>query len=623
MREFQVFLIIHINGNNESKWKIHLTCIFSISDEKSKAVFSHAMQEGWVDINILRIAIMGPPATGKTSFIHLLFNWPPPKQHHSTPIGNRPIRSIQRVAGHDEGNIWSTVGIPELNLMMAEAARLLDSSNRGKIAPISSHQQTSISRLTSEVGDNPSCIEGEGEIYKHQTILPLSATTVEKISSIFPHTAMDEDVVRSKLIPDPSHFPEEVLQSLAHGKTSGALYQSTWINVLDSGGPPQFADISRVFIHGNVINIIVLKLTQRLDDKPTFAYSINGKVLTQPAVLQMTYIQLIQSFVRSIVSSKYTVRKEVKPLFVIIGTYYDHTPGIKGFLKSIEPLAEKNRRLLHALREYKEHLVFYNELNEELIFPVNNMCKSGREKISSEIRHCITSSTKSTPIKIPIRWYMFEVKVKEESLKVAHGMVTLDTCEQIGIKLGVGKQEVSQCIEYLNSLSLFLYFHVLPHLVFTNPQYLLDMVTSLVRVSFVDYPEELLAKGVILPPDMQRKLRREGLFSEELLQYLSLEFIPNLFTKDHLIQLLQYLFIIAPIKKSSAPIRYFLPSALPPLHLSEEEKRELTQTCEPLVLLFKNKMIPQVICLLLHSSILHTLRHVLIKWAIYIVDLIV
>ena len=556
------------------------------------------MQEGWIDINILRIAIMGPPATGKTSFLHLLFNWKPPKHHHSTPIGNRPIRAIQRVAAHDEGNVWSTIGIPELKLMMAEAARLLGSFDREEIAPISSHQQTSIAQITSVVGDNPSCIEGEGEIYKRQAILSLSPTTVEDITSTPAHTDMDnEDVVRSKLIPDPSHFPEEVLQSLAQGKTSGALYESTWINVLDSGGQPQFADISRVFIHGNVINIIVLKLTQRLNDKPTFAYSINGKELTQPAVLQMTYIQLIQSFVRSVVSSKYSLSKrliEIKPLFLLIGTYHDHTHGIKGFLKSIEPLAEKNRQLVHALREYKEHLVFYNEHNEELIFPVDNMCWWSREKISSEIRHRITNSNKPIPIKIPIRWYMFEVKVKEESLKVAHGMVTLDTCEQIGIKLGMGKQEVYQCIEYLNSLSLFLYFHVLPHLVFTNPQYLLDMVTSLVRVSFVDYPQELLAKGVVLPPDMQRKLRREGLFSEELLQYLSLEFIPDLFTNDHLIQLLQYLFIIAPVKKSSAPIRYFLPSALPPLHLSEEEKRELTQTCEPLVLLFKNKMIPQV-----------------------------
>ena len=571
------------------------------------------MEEGSVDINILRIAIMGPPATGKTSFLHLLFNWPAPKHHHSTPIGNRPIRAIQRVAAHDEGNVWSTVGIPELNQMMAEAARFLYSSEGRKVAPNSGHQQTGISQLTSEVGDNPSSIQGEEKTYTDKVTLPNTARTIEKRSSIPTHTDMnDEDIVHSKLIPDPSQFPKEVLQSLAQGKTSGALYESTWINVLDSGGQPQFADVSRVFIHGNVINIIVLKLTQRLDDKPTFAYSIDGKVLTQPAVLQMTYIQLIQSFVRSILSSKYTVRKgleQVKPLFVIVGTYYDHTHGIKGFLKSIEPLAEKNGQLVDALKEYKEHLVFYNEHSEELIFPVDNMCWWSREKISSEIRHRITCHNVPNPIKIPIRWYMFEVKVKKESLKVPHGMVTLDTCEQIGIKLGMGKQEVSQCIEYLNSLSLFLYFSVLPHVVFTNPQYLLDTVASLIRMSFVDYPEELLTKGLAFPPDMQRKLHREGIFSEQLLQYLSLEFIPNLFTKDHLIQLLQYLFIVAPIKKTS-PILYFLPSALPPLHLSEKEKREFSRTCEPLFLLFKNKMIPQVIYLLL-CCILHTLRQVL------------
>ena len=77
---------------------------------------------------------MGPPAAGKTSFLHLLFNWAAPKHHHSTPIGNRPIRAIQRVAAQDEGNVWNTVGLPELKQMMAEAARLLGSSYGGTIA---------------------------------------------------------------------------------------------------------------------------------------------------------------------------------------------------------------------------------------------------------------------------------------------------------------------------------------------------------------------------------------------------------------------------------------------------------------------------------------------------------
>ena len=44
-------------------------------------------------------------------------------------------------------------------------------------------------------------------------------------------------------------------------------------------------------------------------------------------------------------------------------------------------------------------------------------------------------------------------------------MMTLDTCEQIGM----GKQEVSQCIVYLNLLNFFLYFPVVPHVAFTNP----------------------------------------------------------------------------------------------------------------------------------------------------------
>ena len=555
------------------------------------------MQEGWVNVNVLNLAIMGPPATGKTSFIHLLFNWPPPKRHHSTPIGSRPIRAIQRIACQDEGNVWTIVGIPDLKQMMAEAARFLSSSNSGNVVLTSSLYQTSTCQQHT-VGETPSCMIEEDNANNCEAILPVSGTAAERYSQPL-HTNGDNVDLHSKLIPDPSYYPKDILQLLAQNKASGTLSESTWIHVLDSGGQPQFADISRVFIHGNLVNIIVLKLTERLDDVPAFSYSIDGKQLSQPAVLQMTYIQLIQSFVRSIVSSKYTVykgiqKKYMKPLFFIVGTYLDHIYGVKRFFKPIETLQEKNRQLVHALREYKEHLVFYNECSEELIFPVNNLCRWSREKISSDIRRRITCSIKpAAPIKIPIRWYLFEIKVKEESLKVAHGMVTLDTCEQIGIKLGMGKQEVSQCIEYLNSFNLFLYFPVLPHVVFTNPQYLLDMVTSLIRVSFIDYPNALLAKGFVLPPGTQRELKRKGLFSEQLLDYLCLEFIPNVFTKDNLIDLLQCLFIIAPVRKTAPPL-YFLPSALPTYLPSETEKKKFSQTCEPLLILFKNKVLPQV-----------------------------
>ena len=49
---------------------------------------------------------MGPPSVGKTAFKSLLFNWSAPKIHSSTALATRPIRALERVAGHNEGKIW-------------------------------------------------------------------------------------------------------------------------------------------------------------------------------------------------------------------------------------------------------------------------------------------------------------------------------------------------------------------------------------------------------------------------------------------------------------------------------------------------------------------------------------
>ena len=57
---------------------------------------------------------------------------------------------------------------------------------------------------------------------------------------------------------------------LAEREITEDLHKATWINILDSGGQPQFADISRAFIRGNTINIICTNLKEKLSDKPQF-----------------------------------------------------------------------------------------------------------------------------------------------------------------------------------------------------------------------------------------------------------------------------------------------------------------------------------------------------------------
>ena len=91
-------------------------------------------------------------------------------------------------------------------------------------------------------------------------------------------------------------YAQDLAKALAQHKKTQDRHKATWINVLDSGGQPQFADVSRAFIRGNTINIICTKLTESLFEKPQFCYSLNGKLLNQPSELQMNNITTDRAF---------------------------------------------------------------------------------------------------------------------------------------------------------------------------------------------------------------------------------------------------------------------------------------------------------------------------------------
>ena len=374
--------------------------------------------------------------------------------------------------------------------------------------------------------------------------------------------------------------------------TQQQLSKSTWIYVLDSGGQPQFADVSRAFVRGNTVNVIVHKLTDRLASKPVFQYSIEGEALTQPMELRMSNLELITTFVRSISSAKFVDGNECAPTFLIIGTYKDKMGGLRWpFQESIE---EKNSQLLKALKPYKDQLIFYNQADQQLIIPVDNKKIWNREKLSSLIRTYVTGHDKAViKRKIPIRWYVLESNIKDKSTQLGHGIVSRAYCEEIGVKLGMNSGQMFRALSFFKSLSVFLHFESYSHLVFTNPQYFLDALSSIIRVSFVDFPEKILQKGKVLPPGVHQRLREEGLFTEDFLDLISIQFAPGLFEQEDLLHLLCDLCIIAKVQRDDN-LYYFIPSALSPKHLTLEEKKRVAISCEPLVLSYDQGVVPQV-----------------------------
>ena len=568
---------------------------------------------------------MGPPCVGKTSFKSLLFNWSAPKFHNSTALATRPIRALEMVAGRNEGKIWEKVTSLDLLRMLSDAIHALEQDSQQETddpisendsvtafftdSPqefISNENSTSITGLAKQklksdivVSIQPNQTEREtSDIASfHMSLSDTTMSTDKATQPVDSNTSPTKEVSSYITNEKADQYSQKLSKLFSEQKATQNRHKATWINVLDSGGQPQFADVSRAFVRGNTINIICTKLTESLFEKPQFCYSLNGKLLNQPSELQMNNLQLIEHFVRSIVSSKNAIVKGSKslPLFMIIGTCYDKIKRWKK--KSYEPLEFKNEQLLSTLSEFHDHFIFHNDEPKKIIFPVDNLCWWNRKKISSSLRQHIMSYKKDIGIAapIPVRWYMFELRIKEEASQEEHGMISLEICHGIGVSLGMNGNDILKSLSHLHIMALFLYFPiVLPNVIFTNPQYLLDMLSSLIRVSFIDSLEDILHEGKSIAPDTQRAFREFGIFDESLLDNICLPFVSSLFTKHAFLMLLRYLRIITPLSTTDGIKRYFMPVVLPPQQAKEKDIVLFQQKCDPMIIRFRNKVVPQV-----------------------------
>ena len=613
---------------------------------------------------------MGPPCVGKTAFKSLLFNWSAPRFHNSTALATRPVQALERVAGRNEGKIWEKVTSHDLLRMLSDAIHALEQketddsiSEDGSETIISKESpkevvtdETSITGLTkqnekryndalpsptavtstiSEKDFNELDTDINTTIQPNQPEKETKVFTTINMSSSNTAISSDEATRPAGSSASPSKelssygiemnsdkYSRDLANVLAKHKKSKNRHKATWINVLDSGGQPQFADVSRAFIRGNTINIICTKLTESLFEKPQFCYSLNGKLLNQPSELQMNNLQLIEHFVRSIVSSKNAIVVKVKkslPFFMIIGTCYDKIK--RGKRELYEPIEFKNEQLLSTLSEFHDHFIFPNDDPKKLIFPVDNLCWWNRKKISSSLRQHIMSYQKEIAIAapIPVRWYMFELRLKEEASQEDHGIISLESCCGIGVSLGMDENDVKKSLSHLHTMALFLYFPiVLRNVIFTNPQYLLDMLSALIRVSFVDSLEDILLKGKSIALDTQRAFREFGVFEESLLDSVCLPFVCSVFTKHGFLMLLRYLHIITPLSTTDGVKRYFMPVVLPPQQANEKDIVLFQRKCDPMIITFRSKVVPQVSNVIVLTSQqsfnLLMLKHSSINW---------
>ena len=159
---------------------------------------------------------------------------------------------------------------------------------------------------------------------------------------------------------------------------------------------------------------------------------------------------------------------------------------------------------------------------------------------------------------IPLKWFALEVLLEEMAQSLQRGILSKQECLTVAKnKLHFEENALEAAIQYLDQLSVLLHYpDILPNVVFSNPQVLLDKISELV---FKSVEIEKLSKEQALSGEW-RKFHEFALVTVNFLsqETFSKHYVPGLFEAKDLVLLFKKLLVFAPFSDSE----YFVPALL-------------------------------------------------------------
>ena len=164
--------------------------------------------------------------------------------------------------------------------------------------------------------------------------------------------------------------------------------------------------------------------------------------------------------------------------------------------------------------------------------------------------------------------------------------------------------DVISVLTFLSDYNLVLYYSLLlPKVIFTTPQVLLDKVTELIECVY-----QLSNPGNSVSQPHARRgeyktMRDLGIMSTQILKDFPKHYIPDLFSEDDMVKIFAHLYICAEIENG----KFFMPALLPPFTLIELDQL-LNLSTPPLLFHFVDSCAPAglfcalVVCLASHLT---------------------
>ena len=535
------------------------------------------MKCGFVDAFVDKMLFHGSAGVSKTCTRNIVAGEKTPDVRHSTTIATRPVTIYQMQSSKE---IWRKYTSEQRMLICAQLSKLglgpelIDALQREAATPA-----LDVAREDQEESDGEQIVySGATALQPEQLEVQVSkqhaeSSIVARSSTASLQAFVDPKVI--KVIQEVLNKMFELIDKCPESEDPISFLHKLLIT--DCGGQPQFHEILPVFLRKMSMIVFVIKLSEELSSRPMIEYYENGKPLGTPYESDLTTEQLLRQGLRSLHSHRSGKDKSGDaPQIVVIGTHKDNEG------KCAESRQAKNQKLREMLLPtFKDEIVYHQVATDDILFPMNAKCPGKEEEdMAQVVRNRVH---RSNPRRIPLPWMALEIVLDEITRVLQRGLLHKKECFEVACKLHFDESTLEATLVYLDELSLILYYpDILPDLVFTDPQVLLDKVSELVKV------HHDLRKCVRLTAG--DKVWKE-FFSHALvtIEFLSQEdfkkhYVPGLFMPENLLTLCRKLFTFANFLEG----KFFVPCLLQMLGSEDIPKYRLSHNYHltPLILHF-------------------------------------
>jgi hypothetical protein len=377
----------------------------------------------------------------------------------------------------------------------------------------------------------------------------------------------------------------ELMHQLTKSSAVQKLMDFDFIYLLDSGGQPPFREMLPHFVQQSSAMVLMQKLNERLDFRPTNRYRDKEGKVSEGYTSELTNEQILYQYVQAAQSQKSKV--------FVVGTHRD----MEGECKD-ETREKKNEKLFEAFRPViGKQMELYKVGNpDQLMFPVDSTSRGpDDEAIAEEFRKKVTTSCMGEKVKIPLPWFVLEQLLQLLAQKMQVRVLSINECyEAAKRKLLMPYDAFEAGLTYLGKLNLIFYFpSILPGVVFSDAQVILDKITELVRCNHAlrTYDSSSDAIPSCMQSNEMLELRELGQVNSKLLKKaFPSHYRDHLFTSSDFLKLLEGLMIAGKLENGE----YFIPSLLP--NLPDENIANYRVTLEknpaPLVIYYPKMWVP-------------------------------